>query len=73
MADFYYTVRDFVKNKNLTPLSSLGEKNMRNAGRTMNKHDDSSIDEAVEKFLSERDYRMKLGKHDIEELKKMLK
>lgn len=72
MPDFYHIVKDFIAEKKLKPLSSLGEKDMRLIGFALKKGD-IDVDAAVNAFLQQREYRLELSGRDIEELKKKLK
>lgn len=73
MADFLSVVKRFIEQKGFKEkLSSIGESNMRQVGRDL-ASGKITIDQAIDLFLKERDYRFEVSRKDREELEKMLK
>ena len=71
-ADFINVIKSYMRENKLPDLSSEGWKRMREVKRQL---DDKSIekDDAIGSFLQERDFRLQIDRHGIEDLKIMLR
>ncbi|EKD58899.1 MAG: hypothetical protein ACD_56C00034G0001 [uncultured bacterium] len=73
MKDFLSVVKKFIEQKGFKEkLSSIGESNMRQVGRDL-ASGKITLDQAIDLFLKERDYKYLVGRKEREELAKMLK
>lgn len=71
-ADFINVIKSFMRENGLRDLSSEGWKRMREVKRQLDAKEITK-DDAIGSFLQERDFRMEIDRHDIEDLKKMLR
>ncbi|EKE18468.1 MAG: hypothetical protein ACD_9C00326G0002 [uncultured bacterium] len=73
MKDFFSTVKKFIEQKGFKEkLSGMGESKMKQVGRDL-ASGKINIDQAIDLFLEERDYKFLVGRHERAELEKMLK
>ena len=73
MADFLTVVKKFIEEKGFEQkLSSFGESNMREVGRKLARKE-ITVDQAIDAFLKERNYRSLVGRYERAELEKKLK
>lgn len=73
MADFLSVVKKFIEQKGFKEkLSSIGESNMRQVGRDLASKK-ITVDQAIDIFLKERDYKFLVGRHERAELEKLIK
>jgi|GEM_PF-4880759 len=71
---FVDIVKGFIKEKGLQDLSSEGWSRMRQVERDIESKKVQSVDEAISRFLAERDFSYTIGKNRdaMKELKKIL-
>lgn len=69
---FIDIIKRILKEKNLEDLTSMGWSRMRQVERDLNS---GKIDKdaAIKEFLKERDFELKLDKHDLQDIDKMFK
>jgi hypothetical protein len=69
---FVDIVKRIIKEKNLEDLTSMGWSRMRQVERDLAS---GKIDKdgAIKEFLKERDFELKLNRHDLEDIEKMFK
>jgi hypothetical protein len=69
---FVDIVKRIIKEKNLEDLTSMGWSRMRQVERDLAS---GKIDKdgAIKEFLKERDFELKLDRHDLEDIEKMFK
>lgn len=73
MADFVKVIKKFIEEKVFKEkLSDLGEKRMRQVGRDLASKK-ITVEQAIDAFLKERDYRFYVSGKDRVELEKRLK
>ncbi|EKE16242.1 MAG: hypothetical protein ACD_11C00024G0010 [uncultured bacterium] len=69
---FVDIIKQFIREKGLQDLSSDGWSRMRQAEKDINSGKINSSDAAIEEFLKERDFQIKVDRHGKEDLKKKL-
>jgi hypothetical protein len=72
MADFVHIIKSFIAENKLRDLSSEGWGRMRQVQREID-NKKISKDDALQRFLGERDFRIDLDRHKVEDLKKKLR
>jgi hypothetical protein len=72
MADFYEKINRFIEEKKLEPLTSMGEDRMRRVSKALASGGDMTKEKALEAFLDENKFGIRLKKSDMEDLKDLL-